>query len=389
MNRMQTIATIEEQYKVRDLDDAIRTLKRNYHLPFYQKKSSLKVFPDVLEYPAASDHDYLIHFERSQQGLTFPQKFRARFTSLQQFYEDPDYRNSVAEIWQNGTLVLGVRDKNSALGGGSSTQLDTCESATGYTASGDASNIVVSNVNYKEGTGSIQFSVTSSSGTATVEKALDSTFTDATYVRKWHFRWVYLPSAPTSITLRFGVDSSNYLYKTVTTQFAGQPFLTDQWNLLAFDLSAASTTGTITTASVFAYDAVVLTGAATGTYYIDAAYNKTWALLDYWYYSKYACALTGSTEANQEYFFNSSEVYATSTALVGDSEWADLVLYEGLMNSLADKENDSVYVKIKIKRDEAMSALEKAWPDLRPQVSSMAYRFGGDYSLPSNYSTLI
>ena len=66
MNRFQTISTIEEQYKVLDLDDAIRTIKRNYQLPWMLKKGSIRVFDGVLEYPTAVDHDYLAYLERPQ-----------------------------------------------------------------------------------------------------------------------------------------------------------------------------------------------------------------------------------------------------------------------------------------------------------------------------------
>lgn len=382
MNRYQTVAAIEEQYKVRDLDDAIRTLKRSHNLPWYIKRGSLRVFEGVYEYPVAADHDYLIYLERQQEDIGFSRKLRARYTSLQNFFEDPDYRNQVAEIWENGTLVLGVKKKVGDAQTATSSTLDTCESTTGYTASGDASGITLDNVNYKEGVGSIKFAVTSSSGTATVSKTLDSSFTDSNYLSKYHFRWVYLDAAPTSITLRLGVDSSNYLYKTVTTQFAGQAFVADAWNLVAMDLNTASTTGTITSASVFAYTAVILTGASTGTYYIDASYLRAWENLDYWYYSKYAVALTGSSSANQEYFYNASDVYATDSSLVGDSEWVDVIMYDALCSSLIDKENSLVLTEVKSKRGLAWEKLQERHPDLKPNPTSLRYRFDTSYDSP-------
>jgi hypothetical protein len=386
MKRYQAAISVEEQYLVRDLDDAIRTLKRSYDMPFYQIKSSLKVFSGVYEYPTAIDHDYLIYLERSQQDLGFANKLRARYTSIQQFYEDPDYRNQIAEIWQNNSLVIGVRDKNNQYQGLSSQVLDNCESTTGYTASGDASAIQFNQIIFKEGTGSIQFTVVNSSGVATVTKLLETSFIDANYVQKWHFRWVYLSSIPTSIQLALKVDDSNYLISApLTAQFAGQALVANQWNLMAFDLSTATTVGTVTNASLFSYTEVTLNGAASGTYYIDASYDRTWALLDYWYYSKLAVQTVNATSADQESFFNSSDVYSTDSALVGDSEWADVVMYEAMMSSLTDKENAPVYASIKAKRDQSWESLMKKWPDNRPSPTATRYRFGTDYSMPSSF----
>jgi hypothetical protein len=384
MKRYQALLSVEEQFLVRDLDDAIRTIKRSYDLPWFQKKSSLKVFSGVYEYPPASDHDYLIYLERTQQDIGFANKLRARYTSFVQFNEDPDYRNQVAEIWQNNTLTIGVRDKNNEFQGLQSQQLDDCSETTGYVASGDASNLAISQVNFKTGNSSLQFTVTNNTGVVLIEKTLDSSFTDALYLQKWHFRWLYVPSAPTSVQLRFGVDSSNYLLSApLTTQFAGQAITPNQWNFFAMDLSTATTVGTINTSSVFNYDAIQLNGAPSGTYYLDSAYNKAWEMLDYWYYSKYAVQTVSATQADQESFFNSSDVYSVDSALVGDSEWADVVMYDAMLNSLTDKENPTVYSSIKAKRDQAWQAIEVKWPDMKPQMTTNRYRFGTEYTNPS------
>ena len=383
MNRYQAAATVEEQYKVRDIDDAIRTLKRSYDLPFFQRKGSLKVFQGVYEYPPASDHDYLIYVDRQQQDLPFGSKLRARYTSMRQFYEDPDGRNQVAEIWNQNALTIGVRDKAGRWEGLASQVLDPASSTTDHTASADASNLAVSLVNFVTGSSSLQFTNTNVTNAATVTDTFTG-FTDSNYLSKWYFRWVYFAAVPTSVTLKFGVDASNYLSATVTAQFSGQAFAAGQWNFLAFDLNAATATGTVSTASVFAYEAVTLNTAATGVYYLDASYLKGWDLLDYWYYSKYAVALTGSTVANQQAFFNSSEVYATSSALVGDDEWADCVIYVALMNTLADEENASVRATIEPKLAAAMTALEAKWPDARPLVTTNRYQFGSGVDVTSD-----
>jgi hypothetical protein len=110
--------------------------------------------------------------------------------------------------------------------------------------------------------------------------------------------------------------------------------------------------------------------------------------MDYWYYSKYAVSSTGGDTADQQSFFNSSEVYDTSDSLVGDDEWGDCILYTAMLSSLTDEENSVVYSSIKAKKDEAFKALEEKWPDNKPLTTTNKYRFGsgmdgnGDASWP-------
>lgn len=371
MQRWQFASKVEEQYLVRDLDDALRSLRREVTPPWMLKKSTLRVFDDVLKYPVASDHGDMIYLDRDGDTVEdFSERARFRYTSLQEFFEDPDNRNDLAEIWENGTRYLGVRYKDRKT---SSQILDNGETVGNYTASGDASSPTLDQVVYKEGNGSIKFTVTNSAGSATMTVAPTS-LSDSNYKRKYFFVSVYLDAAPTSITLRFGNDASNHLSKTVTTQFSGETFKADDWNVLAFDLNEGTVTGTITS-TAFGYYAVILTGAATGTYYIDAAYLRSWTLLDYWYASTFNVATVGNSTGNQEYFFNSSEIYSTDSQLIGDSEWVDVVMYDALLTAAMDNENMRVAEGLIGKRKRAWDLLVEKYPDLAPIILTLRWRF--------------
>lgn len=384
MNVYQTIKTQSESNKVQFLDDALRTIKRTHDLPFFQKKSSIKLFQDVFQYPPASDHDYLIYIDYTKQNLPFAWKMRNRYTSLQQFWENPDYRNQIGEIFENNTLTIGIQVNNPAYQGLTSTTLNTGESITGFTATGNANNVRIDNVNFLNGNASVAFDVTANPGTANIAWAPSSSFTDADYLRKWVFVEVFLSGEPSSIELRFGVNSSNYLSSgALTTQFAGQALNPNQWNIMAFDLNNATTVGTITTASVFNFVDAIFTNAPTGTYNIGASYYRGWCLLDYWYYSKFSVQTVGQTQANQEYFNNASDVYALDSSLVGDHEWADLVMYEAMLSCLSDKENFNIFQTVSAKRDAALARIKEKWPDNKPLTTSNNYLFGTDYSAPS------
>ena len=379
MQRWQVLSTVEEQYLVRDLDEALRTLKRTIRPPWNLKKGSLKVFSGVLEYPVASDHDELAFLDDPKNPSYYSDRPRFRYTSLKEFYENPDDRNDLAEIWDEGTKYLGVR--YNPIDGDQAVRLDDAEDDDYWTGSGDAGTPVEDTTFYKFGNGSIRVPITSSTGTATIKNTLLTAYSDSEYKKKYHFKWVYLDAVPTSITLRLHIDASNYLETSgITTQFNGQSLKADSWNLVAQDLNTATETGTVSTTSSFAYEECDLVGASTGTYYFDKSEILEWSLMDYWYYSNYNIATVGEEVANQEYFMNSSEVYSTDSQLVGDSEWADIIMYEAMLIALTDKEvKDNVMSLIYSKRSQAWDDLISKYPSLEPLMTTLKYRFTNDF----------
>lgn len=378
MNRYQSVSTIEETYKVRDLDEAMRTLRRTIQPPWVIKETTIMLFKDVYIYPAASDHSYLAMIERDLndgKAPGFKPDMNARYTSLKQFYQDQDGRNLISEVWDGGNRFLGIRYKDI---NGTSALVST-NTASNYTASGDASSPTAETVETVDGLDTVKFTVTLSASSATMTEAMPS-LSDTDYLKKYYFRWVYLDAVPTSVQLRFGNDSSNYLSKTVTTQFGGQGFQVDRWNLLAFDLNTATTTGTITS-TAFDYAAMIMSGAATGTYYIGPAYLRGWKKLDYYYYSRYNIKTSASSVLNREYFFNSSDEYDISDSLVGEPEWIDVILFDALLTSLADQKNSDVVNLIAEKRKEAWTQLEMKYPDMAEIIVTQKYNFGNEPGL--------
>lgn len=374
MNRKQSINKVEEQYKVRDIDEAIRTIRRTTQLPWTLKKSTLRVFDGVLEYPVEADHDEIAFFDNDSK--TWANKPRTRYTSVQEFYEDPNNRNDLAEIFDNGTRYLGLRYKGA--NGSSSSLLNSAETLSEWSGAGDVGTLAKDSVFFKEGSASIRVPITLAASTATIRNTVTN-FSDSNYRKRYQFKLIYLAALPTTISLRLETDSANYLATNITTQFSGAPLKANAWNLIAQDLNTATETGTFNSASI-ASEAVVMTGAATGIYYIDASYLRTWSLLDYYYYSKYLVALTGSTTANQEYFYNSNEIYSTDSALIGDSEWVDVVQYEAELSTLSDEENEAVYRKVETKRNNAWEELYKIYPSMRPVITTTRYNYETDYT---------
>jgi len=371
MNRWQAIyRNTEEQYLVYDLDEALRNLMRTHQLPWTLKKTTLRVFDEVLEYPTASDHLKLAILEGQEEN--YADKPKPYYTSIKEFYEDPNNRSSVAEIWDQATKFLGIRNKNI---GGNNRIIDTCELDSGYTISGDITAKAIDNVIYKTGNGSLRLTVVNSTGTGLLEKSFTA-FTDTVYKRNYVFYRVFLSTAPTSITLRFGADSSNYLYKTITIQFSGQAFKANDFNYIAIDLNAPDgTTGTVDTSTLFDYYAMQLNGAASGLYYIDEVSYKQWRLMDYWYYSNFQIKTISSSVADQQFFMNVSEIYSTDSELIGPKEFADIIMYDAMTSTIADLENSKVYPKILEKRDMAWDALKSNYPSLEQLITTHRWRF--------------
>ena len=380
MKRRQSLNTVEDQDLVRDLDESLRTNRRDYQLPWNLKKATLRVFSQVLEYPVPADYDELAYIDTAKDESYYPARARFKFTSLQQFYENLDYRNDLAEIRDGNTTFLGVRYR----AGVGSTSLNTAEDDDDWSVSGDATAVTEDTVNFKKGSGSMRIDITNSTDLATIKNTFTS-FIDSNYKQKYHFKWVYLDAVPTSISLRLNVDSSNYLETTgITTQFSGQPFVADAWNLVAHDLNLATATGTITAvSSTWTYEEIDLIEAGTGTYYIDESNLRQWELLDFWYYSKYSIKTVSASLADQEYFMDSSEVYSTDSALAIDSEWADLIMYRGMMIALADKKEGGDFKFAEDMYMDALNELELAYPSMKPLIITTRYRMQNDHTGPS------
>jgi len=376
MDRFQSISVVEEQYKVRDLDAAIRYYRRLFQFPQSLQKTTLRVFKDQLEYPVPSGYDALAFFDNKQKK--WDRDFRQAYTSIKEFYEDPNVYNDVADIWDGNDRFLGVRYDS---GKATSQLVSGAEDVSKYTGSGDAGTPVLDSVFFWEGSSSVRFPVTLNTNSATFTWSFD-TISDSNYKQKYFFVKMYFPTVPTSVSLRFGNDSSNYLSTSVTTQFSGQSFKAGDLNILAIDLNTATTTGTITTSS-FDYAAAVVSGVTTGNYYVDSSYLKGWELLDLWYYSKNLIALTGSTTANQEYFMNSSGVYATDSSFVGETEFVDVIRYQALQLTAIDRKDKDLLALFKEKTVDAEAALFSEFPSLRPNVTTSTYNFGTDFTQPS------
>jgi hypothetical protein len=373
MNVYTPVSVLPEVQKVNALDQAIRALRRKVNPAWSMKKSTLRVFSDVYLYPPPADQARIaILDDPLGQDFSYGEHPRYVYTSLRDFLEAPTGRNMVAEVWQSGQKLTAVRNQT---GSGLTNQLAGGTSdAADWAGSGDAGTPTLDYVLFLTGPTSVRVPVTFSGGTATVTDTFAAGTSVPNYKAKYFFAYVYLQSVPTSVELRLRKDGSNYLSKTVSAQFAGQPFVANDWNTLAMDLDTATETGS--TGGQFNSAQYVLSGLASGSVYFDKSWIRGWTMQDYWYYGT-SNVLDGSTY--QQFFAPDSATYSLTSELIGETVWHDAVMYAACLYLLSNSKEEAIKQDVGALWNEARQQLFAMYPDETPQISTNTYRFQTDY----------
>jgi len=124
--------------------------------------------------------------------------------------------------------------------------IDSMDAVGNWAAYGDGTNVTKDADNYVKGSASLNWDINADGGTtAGIYNASLDTFDISDYKSTGSaFVWAYLSDADdvTNFIVRIGSSASAYYSVTVTTNNEGNSF-EDGWNLLRFDLSGKSTTG--------------------------------------------------------------------------------------------------------------------------------------------------
>lgn len=200
--------------------------------------------------------------------------------------------------------MIALRDENfskvlkiDGVEGTTSVVLNRFDSLTGngtWAASSDASNITLDTGDYISGS-SFNFDTATGATTAILSTSDMAAVDLSGYDEQGSiFLWVFVPdtfttSSITNFILRWGNDSSNYWSRTVTTANDGLAFKSG-WNLLRFDWSSATETGTVDPTLIdYIHFTLTKSGAqaADTDWRIDELIFKKGALYETVYYSKY------------------------------------------------------------------------------------------------------
>lgn len=201
-----------------------------------------------------------------------------------------------------------------------SAQLHNCDSLTSngtVSAGGDATNLTIDSVIYKEGSGALNFDTTSGTSLEITFSGISSK--DLTTLQnKSHFvldAWLPTITNFTSIELRWGSDASNYWSKTETVP-AGNTTLETGRNTFAFRWADASQTGS-PDVSAIDYLKVIITysSATTDTdFRLDDIRVGQEVEMEFEYYSD---AMVKTASGEYQLGFNSDDVTQTDI-LLGD-----------------------------------------------------------------------
>jgi hypothetical protein len=207
----------------------------------------------------------------------------------------------------NGVLVVNYPRKTSA-------QLHNCDSLTAngtVAAGGDATNLTIDDVEYEEGNGSLNFDVSAGTSliisfTGITAKDLSTIFNKSYVVLK---AWLPTITNFTSIAVRIGNDSSNYVEKTETVP-AGSTSLIAGLNTFAFKIADGTTTGTVDeTAIDYIRIAITYSGATTDTdFRIDDIRVGEGTKMELEYYS---LAMVKDTAGDYQLEFNADSITQT------------------------------------------------------------------------------
>lgn len=202
-------------------------------------------------------------------------------------------------------------------------------------AVGSAASIAADSIFKKSGSGSIKFNLVASGDGIqnTTMSAVD--LTDENGVADV-FVWVYLPSAPTSITATWGnaftgLSPKYWTSEAQTTQADGTAFKVG-WNLMKFPWSTATQTGTVDPATVDSFKITVANSTAMSNIRVDNIVFSIGRNFDIKYYSKYLLKNSSGTWLSRT--TNDTDV------VVLDNDAIEIYNLENLIQAAQQMEND-------------------------------------------------
>ena len=355
---------------VRDIDTFLGTEQISYQYPFTRKREYIRVFEDVYSYAGPDDFGRLSFLDNQEKE--YSDRARFIFNSFSELLQDKDHRNRWAEVWEDGVPKIGINYK----GGSkhlSNTRYNGATLATDYTSTGDAGTPVADNVIKYQGEPSIRVPITNATDAAAISFVPTASFSDTNYQTRYFFVPVQLGGVPTSITIKIGADSSNYLSSTVTAQFDGSALVADEVNVLAIDLNTASVTGTFD-GSTINYAEISFVAAPTGNYFLFPQYLRQWDQLEMWYSGNRKCVTADGTE-QQGFYDLSTDTYSTETQLIGPDEWSYVVQFGAMLHGLGDLNDDDLLASIQGMFNKAQAALKDRFPQVVAMQTDSYWNF--------------
>lgn len=157
--------------------------------------------------------------------------------------------NSFRTEYRQGTRLMRITGNHTATTPITLHDCDTLDENGTVTATADANNIGINEINFMDGVGSVDFNITPSSGIATIVFSGIDAVDISSITRDGSFSMMLdvptdLAGKVTSVRIRVGNDASNYLQQTVTLNAFNGAFV-QGYNPVRFERRTATTTGTV------------------------------------------------------------------------------------------------------------------------------------------------
>lgn len=242
--------------KYRALSLTLYDLKSDFLLPWDEKTTTLNYLDSVTEYSAPDGLDQVIAYT--------PDTFDGYVSKIDEKRPEEFIRLDNRGVSNISAIDMADHTKKLLFKYKGRFHAKTVSSASDLTSNGtwsadttgsDATNLTKDELTFKKFNGSLNFDLDVSQSANNYAQISNSTLSKVDLSREEdvaHFVCdVYIPDVTniTSFTLRWGSSSSAYHESTVTTKINGGAFTTG-WNVLDFDWSSATETGTSDTTNI-------------------------------------------------------------------------------------------------------------------------------------------
>lgn len=284
------------------VNDAIRQVLADLDFKSARKKATLQpnMFSDVYRYACPTDLKEFKIISLPTQAKNITDELDL-VTNREFIQEQEDSTIAFNDYNDTRQLLISMKiDDNSDV----LADLDSLTSGGGtWEAYGDGTNLRRDDDNYMVGNASLRWDINADGGTTAGVKNtnlndfdLDNEYLDGNGSL---FVWAYINSTTdlTNYIAHIGSSESNYYSKTITATHEGTSFVSG-WNLLRFDLTSLTETGTVDDDNID-YIAIFMTKAvgkvSESDYRFDNIVLRKGEIRDLYYYSKYGWINTSGT----------------------------------------------------------------------------------------------
>lgn len=244
------------------LERAAANMLTRCYVPEASGIQNISLYSGVFDYPINENIYEADLVDIRPQGVSRPiwdftvKTNQANFDRTKSYYTNG---TRAAFQYNNGTPIIRIVTQGTT----PQVLLDSMNATSGWTAAGTASGLAQDTASYWKAPASLRFNLTT--GTGTLTKTINQADLTSYVGVGVAFLAVYIPNVTnlTSITLKLGSSASDYYSVTSTTGFTGA-WTANNWLLVPFDFSTASTTGTPDWSAVdYAQVSIIASGAET------------------------------------------------------------------------------------------------------------------------------